>query len=334
MIEHSQSGPFGWWEGVDYPNVNSPWNIDHAAGGGGSDQHMWGQAMGTNVLFDSLLSLKSDGSVIVGRGVPADWVADGQKVALDNFPVSDGGRIGYTMEAGAKSVKLSFTGDLDKVPSISVQLIALKDNIASVDVKGAVVDATAGTVTLPGGTKSVTIRLGHVQEAPVATKKPSITGQPTVGSTLTAHPGTWSVDGLTFTYEWLRDGKPVTSATPAAATAMVRALAAATPDDSRYVVTQSDLGSTISVRVTASRAGYENGTATSDGVTIVAAGAGSGGSSDGAPRDPGDGILARTGSSVLLPLALLGLAMIAAGAAFFMRRRRARAAGASAGRLQ
>jgi LPXTG-motif cell wall-anchored protein len=114
----------------------------------------------------------------------------------------------------------------------------------------------------------------------------------------------------------------------------VRALAAATPDGSRYAVTQDDLGSTISVRVMASRAGYENGTATSDGVTIVAAGAGSGGSSDGAPRDPGDGILARTGSSVLLPLALLGLAMIAAGAAFFMRRRRARAAGASAGRLQ
>lgn len=161
MIGHSQSGPFGWWEGVDYPNANSPWNIDHAAGGGGSDQHMWGQAMATNVLFDSLVSLKSDGSIIVGRGVPADWVADGKKVALNDFPVSDGGRIGYSMKSNKNTVHIVFSGDLDKVPSISIQLLALKDNIASVNVTGAVVDNKAGTITLPGSTKSVNIRLGH-----------------------------------------------------------------------------------------------------------------------------------------------------------------------------
>lgn len=161
MIAHSQSGPFGWWEGVDYPNANSPWDIDHAAGGGGSDQHMWGQAMGTNVLFNSLVSLKSDGSLIVGRGVPADWVVNGKKVALNDFPVSNGGRIGYSMKSNKNTVHIVFSGDLGKVPSVSIELLALKDNIASVNVKRALVDAKAGTVTLPGGTKSVTIRMKH-----------------------------------------------------------------------------------------------------------------------------------------------------------------------------
>jgi hypothetical protein len=122
---------------------------------------MWGQAMATNVLFDSLVSLKSDGSVIVGRGVPADWVADGKKVALNDFPVSDGGRIGYSMTANKNTVHISFSGDLGKVPSISIQLLALKGNIASVNVKGAVVDKKAGTITLPQPVKSVNIRLAH-----------------------------------------------------------------------------------------------------------------------------------------------------------------------------
>jgi len=165
MIDHSQSGPFGWWEGVDYPKADSPWNIDHASGGGGSDQHMWGQAMGTNVLFDSLISLKSDGSVIVGRGLPAEWITSGQKVALKNFPVSDGGRVGYSITAKKKSVTISFTGDVRKVSGTSIELLALKNNIGSVKVHGAsekkvVIDRAAGTVTVPKGTTKVTITLG------------------------------------------------------------------------------------------------------------------------------------------------------------------------------
>ncbi len=414
MIDHSQSGPFGWWEGIAYPNANSPWDIDHASGGGGSDQHMWGQAMDTNVLFDSLVSLKSDGSLIVGRGVPADWVADGQKVALDNFPVSDGGRIGYSMQTGKKSVTLSFTGDLGKVPSVSVQLIALKDNIASVNVKGAKVDAKAGTVTLPKGTKSVTIRLGHatdlpglleqaaslkasdytkaswsalqkavdtakavnddaeatdeevaaaeaaltkaiqglVHVAPTATKRPSVSGTPHVGSRLTADPGKWSAEGLAFSYQWLRNGKPITDAPAAASSALVTgggtssvrvesaALtsaavgAAAAASGRSYTLTQADLGSTISVRVTASRTGYEDGSATSAGVQVTASGgAGGRGGADSSAAGDG-GVLASTGSAAVLPLGLLAVALIAVGGMVLAGRQRRARNGASADEAQ
>lgn len=351
MIEHSQSGPFGWWEGVDQPKADSPWDIDHASGGGGSDQHMWGQAMGTKVLFDSLLSLKSDGSLIVGRGVPADWVSTGKQVALDRFPVQDGGRVGYAMTADDDSVHLTFSGDLDRVPSISVQLLALEGNIASVDVPGATVDRAAGTVTLPKGTESVTIGLGEatVTPAPTATELPTISGQPTVGSTLTAHPGTWSTDGLTFRYQWLRDGEPVAAA---------RARAASS--SATYLVAAADAGHRIAVRVTASRAGSEDGTATSRSVTITratdGAGAGGGGAGGGTGggTDPGvgngngpgpgagtgggtvpdgrPGSLAFTGNDLLVPLSVLAAVLLAAGlTATVVRRRRTSGEGATPG---
>ncbi|MFF0341536.1 sugar-binding protein [Kribbella sp. NPDC004875] len=161
MIDKSQSGPFGWWEGVDYPNATSPWDIDHAAGGGGSNQHMWGQSTATKVLFDSLIAERSDGTVILGRGIPNEWIRTHQKVALDRYPVAAGGRVGYTLTTTGKSVQIELTGAVGDVAGFSIELPALRDNIANVSVKGAGVNQSAGTVRLPHGTKRVTLTLRH-----------------------------------------------------------------------------------------------------------------------------------------------------------------------------
>jgi hypothetical protein len=159
MIDKAMSGPFGWWEGVDYPSETSPWDVDHARGGGGSNQHMWGQSTATKVLFDSLVAQKSDGTVIIGRGVPNEWITGRQKIAIDNYPVADGKRLGFRLTASGKTVSIELTGD--GPTGYSIELPALKDNIASVSVKGVAINQTGGTVLLPGGTKRVTITLQH-----------------------------------------------------------------------------------------------------------------------------------------------------------------------------
>jgi feruloyl esterase len=83
---------------------------------------------------------------------------------------------------------------------------------------------------------------------PVQVTAPTISGQPDVGRTLTASPGEWSGDGITYSYQWLRDGEPIRRATGA-----------------EYRVSPADQGSALSVRVTASNADGE-ATATSDSV--------------------------------------------------------------------
>ena len=85
--------------------------------------------------------------------------------------------------------------------------------------------------------------------APVATVKPSITGLPAAGSALTATPGAWDVSGLGFAYQWLRDGTAISGATT-----------------STYKVASGDAGKSLSVRVTASKTGLPDGTATSAAV--------------------------------------------------------------------
>lgn len=76
---------------------------------------------------------------------------------------------------------------------------------------------------------------------------PKVSGQPTVGSTLTATSGYWNMPGLSIKYRWLRDRNPISGATSSA-----------------YVLTKHDASKSISVKVYASKITYaEPGTALS-----------------------------------------------------------------------
>ncbi len=156
MIDEAMSGPFGWWEGVGYPSDESPWDIDHASTGGGSCQHMWGQSTATKVLFDSLIAEKVDDTVIIGRGIPVEWLTNGQNIEIANYPVKNNNRIGYKLTTTGATVTLEFTGDVSKVP-FSLELMGLKNNIKSAG--GLSFNQEKGTVTVPAGTQKVTVQM-------------------------------------------------------------------------------------------------------------------------------------------------------------------------------
>jgi hypothetical protein len=71
------------------------------------------------------------------------------------------------------------------------------------------------------------------------TAAPVISGTPLVGKKLSVAPPIWSPSGATFTYQWLRDGAKIASATK-----------------TNYLLTKKDLGSVISVVVTGKKIGY------------------------------------------------------------------------------
>ncbi|MFF4779447.1 N-acetylmuramoyl-L-alanine amidase [Microtetraspora fusca] len=83
---------------------------------------------------------------------------------------------------------------------------------------------------------------------------PTVTGVAKIGWSLKASPGTWSPKAEQVAYQWLRDGAPIAGATART-----------------YHVTGHDRGTRISVRVTASAKGYEDGEATSQPTSPVTA---------------------------------------------------------------
>ena len=156
LINNDQAGPYSWWEGSTPPDTTTPWIGNHPASGGGASPHSWGIAMGDLGLLDSLVSQRTDGSLIVGRGVPNSWLGTG-RIAVSNFPTTDGGRIGVTITTRGDAVTLQLTGK----PSgpVTFELPAFVNNIASAS--AGTVDKAAGAVTVPARTRSVTVTLAQ-----------------------------------------------------------------------------------------------------------------------------------------------------------------------------
>jgi amidase len=104
------------------------------------------------------------------------------------------------------------------------------------------------TVVGEAGTTPVAVSL---LPAATATTAPAVTGTPRVGQTLTADGGAWSLDGVTLSYQWLRDGTPVEGA-----------------DEATYAVGVADVGADLAVLVTATLDDHAPGTATSAARTV------------------------------------------------------------------
>ncbi|WP_296192411.1 S8 family serine peptidase [uncultured Microbacterium sp.] len=98
-----------------------------------------------------------------------------------------------------------------------------------------------GLVTYGDSAVSTLLTVDSGAPAPVATAAPTISGKPEVGKTLTATPGTWDPASVTTSYQWLRGGQPIAGATSAS-----------------YVVAKDDVGTALSVRVTARGEGNPN----------------------------------------------------------------------------
>ncbi|GAA1861046.1 hypothetical protein GCM10009751_18370 [Myceligenerans crystallogenes] len=85
---------------------------------------------------------------------------------------------------------------------------------------------------------------------------PTITGKAAKGKVLTVNPGEWSVEGVTFTYQWLRDDRPISDP-----------YSRYTGTGRSYKVKPSDVGHRLTVEVTAKADGYNPVTATTAPVT-------------------------------------------------------------------
>ena len=156
MLDNTQSSPFGWWESINAP-APSAWQGIHPSGGGGACPHMWGQSFATAALLDSLVVEISDGTLLVGRGIPGDWVTTGQVIELSNFPIAGNHRLGLRIEGlDSNRVRLNLTGDAPNGPVI-FNLPVFVNNIQSAT--SGSVDSTVGEVILEPGTTTVIVTL-------------------------------------------------------------------------------------------------------------------------------------------------------------------------------
>jgi hypothetical protein len=156
MIEHSQSGPNSWWESSTAPDPATPWVGSHPGSGQGSSPHAWGMAGANRVLLDSLVAQRWDGTLVVGRGIPALWLREGRPIAVSNFPIAGDRRLSLRITTTGRTVSLTLAG-AEPTGRILFELPSFVANIASSSAGS--IDEGTGTVALRPGTDRVVIDL-------------------------------------------------------------------------------------------------------------------------------------------------------------------------------
>jgi hypothetical protein len=161
MIANSQSGPYSWWESSSAPSIRTPWIGRHPASGQGSSPHAWGMSTANKILLDSLVAQRADGTLVVGRGIPAQWLGGGPPISVTDFPTTDGRRLSLQISSGDRSVSLTLDGALP-TGRVLFQLPSFVDNIAATS--SGRIDQRTGTVTLSPLTRRVDV---HLTAAPL-----------------------------------------------------------------------------------------------------------------------------------------------------------------------
>ncbi len=154
---------------------------------------------------------------------------------------SKAGTYTYQWFAGAQAISGATTKTLAITPAQQGKVLKLRvtETSGKVPAGGEAVDSKPTVTVVAGGLRN--------------TAAPTIAGEPKVGKTLTASPGTWSVANPTFAYQWLANGQVITGATT-----------------TTFVPTAAEVGKSLVVRVTAQSPGYGPGVASSQPTAAVA----------------------------------------------------------------
>ena len=157
----------------------------------------------------------------------------GETLSVDlgaNYPGAVGTKFTWLRDGKAisKATSATYTAtSTDRGKKLSVTVTATRTGITK-----------AAKATTP---KTAAVAYGSIaiSSAPGARTEPASTGDSKVGSKLTAVLPDYATTGLSFTYQWIRNGKAITGATK-----------------STYVLVAADLGAEIRISVKASKAGY------------------------------------------------------------------------------
>ncbi|MER7608131.1 M4 family metallopeptidase [Nocardioides sp. NPDC127503] len=226
------------------------------------------------------MSSRVDLSAFAGKSVQFQWVVRGDQTVsqigwfIDGLElytcnpqtivstapptISGSARVGYTLTATkgswsptATTVKYQWLRNGVAIPGATASTYKLTGSDHTKEIR---VRVTAYSSSWPAANPGVraSAATARIAAGYLTAATPTIGGTRRVGYLLTAYPGSWKPSGITFSYQWLRNGVAISGAT-----------------GKTYRLRSVDRNDRIRVRVTGRKAGYYTKTATSAATSTI-----------------------------------------------------------------
>jgi hypothetical protein len=151
----NQCVPFNWSEAFEYKGRDQ-WAGMYVPPVSYGNFESWGASFSNQALLQVCASVKTDGTVIIGRGIPDYWLEPGSVIEWANVNVNQGRKISFRITAVKSEIRLRIWGDI-RNGEVHLNLPVLKNNIAASDAGR--IDNEKGLVALSPSTHSVSVKL-------------------------------------------------------------------------------------------------------------------------------------------------------------------------------
>ncbi len=156
----NQCAPYNWSEAFEYKG-RGQWVGMYLPPESYGNLDSWGASFTKQSLLQVCASVKNDGTVIIGRGIPDYWLSPGSVVEWVNVNVNDGRKINFQITANPLEIELKISGDV-RNGEVHFNLPIFKNNIAASN--AGTIDYAKGVIELSPTTNSVVVKLVHPPE--------------------------------------------------------------------------------------------------------------------------------------------------------------------------
>jgi len=157
FLVNNQTAPYQWGESFDRGLNDQDWTRP------ATDYETWGLGYDKQALLESCLAVKTNGEIIVGRGIPLHWSKPGDTIEWKDVRINNNRKLDFKIAFEDTEVILELSGDRPQ-KNIIFDVPALVGNIAKVIIDGkeaSSYDDATGQVVVPSNSSRVKVEFKH-----------------------------------------------------------------------------------------------------------------------------------------------------------------------------
>ncbi len=163
FLYENQCAPFIWSEAFERHGKDQ-WAGMYIPQESYGNYEAWGSSFIKQTILQACVSVSTDGTVIIGRGIPEHWLKKGDRIAWEHVNINDGRTLDFELFSEGDKIRLTLSGD-QPFGDILLDLPIMENNTSEASA-GEILPN--GVVRLPSDTKEVVVKLTHQIESPSA----------------------------------------------------------------------------------------------------------------------------------------------------------------------